>query len=106
MKTRLTALAFVTASFFAGTALAASEPSAAPADASKIEPIPGYDHLEVHAPYRGETVLASIWYPASDRTYAVPIGENPIFFGTGRARRSGGPDRQTSADPSLPRLWR
>ena len=44
--------------------------------------LPGYDRMEVRSPHRAWPLAASVWYPAGARTYAVPVGDNPIFHGT------------------------
>ncbi|GGD28088.1 alpha/beta hydrolase family protein [Aureimonas glaciei] len=62
--------------------LAAPPAPAAAAGRSDIEALPGYDRFDVVAPHRAVLVPASIWYRASARTYAIPIGENPVFRGT------------------------
>ncbi|NDW03034.1 hypothetical protein GTK09_01210 [Jiella sp. 40Bstr34] len=47
-----------------------------------VEPLAGYDRFDITASHRAVLVPGSIWYPASTRTYAVPIGDNPVFTGT------------------------
>lgn len=42
----------------------------------------GYDRFDIKAQHRAVLVAGSIWYPAAARTYAVPVGANPVFEGT------------------------
>jgi predicted dienelactone hydrolase len=56
--------------------------TAAAAASADIPALAGYDRFDVVAPHRAVLVPASIWYRASARTYAIPIGENPVFTGT------------------------
>ncbi|MCX8995593.1 hypothetical protein NOF55_00540 [Rhizobiaceae bacterium BDR2-2] len=52
------------------------------ATSTLADPLPGYDRLDIEAPHRAAPVAASLWYPAGETTYRVPIGENAIFYGT------------------------
>ncbi|WP_417667189.1 alpha/beta hydrolase family protein [Roseibium sp.] len=44
--------------------------------------LPGYDRFDIQAGHRGTLVQGSVWYPAGSRTYAVPVGDAPLFHGT------------------------
>lgn len=50
-----------------------------PLRAALAEPIPGYDRLEITTDHRARLVAATIWYPAGDTTYRVPVGDGPII---------------------------
>ncbi|MDO5612909.1 MAG: hypothetical protein Q4G14_06655 [Paracoccus sp. (in: a-proteobacteria)] len=39
----------------------------------------GNDRLDIDAPHRARLVSGLIWYPAGASTYAVPIGDGPLF---------------------------
>ncbi|WP_245515042.1 alpha/beta hydrolase family protein [Jiella endophytica] len=82
----LAVLAILAASLPGAQAQAASDeapvPSAEPPAPSRIEPLAGYDRFDVRAAHRGVLVAASIWYPASDRIYAAPVGGNAVFEST------------------------
>lgn len=41
--------------------------------------LPGYDRFDLIAAHRARPVAASIWYPAANPTYGVPVGDGPIF---------------------------
>lgn len=41
--------------------------------------LPGYDRFDLSAEHRARPVAASIWYPAANPTYRVPVGDGPIF---------------------------
>ncbi|MFD1694770.1 alpha/beta hydrolase family protein [Roseibium aestuarii] len=44
--------------------------------------LPGYDRFDIASPHRSQLLSSSLWYPAGSRTYAVPVGDNPLFEGT------------------------
>lgn len=50
--------------------------------ASAEELLPGYDKMRIEAPHRGQSIDASIWYPAGRKTYKGLVGDNPVFRGT------------------------
>ena len=56
--------------------------------------LPGYDRLDVRAEHRAWPIAASVWYPAARATYAVPIGDNPIFRGVPAFVGAAMPDEQ------------
>jgi len=41
--------------------------------------LPGYDRFDLSVEHRARPVAASIWYPAANPTYRVPVGDGPIF---------------------------
>lgn len=41
--------------------------------------LPGYDRFDLSAAHRARPVAASVWYPAANPTYRVPVGDGPIF---------------------------
>lgn len=49
---------------------------------AEAETLSGYDRFDIKASHRSHLIQGSVWYPAGSRTYAVPIGDNPIFHGT------------------------
>ncbi|MBP0617999.1 alpha/beta hydrolase family protein [Jiella mangrovi] len=73
-----TLAAALCASLPAGTAPA----DAAPTQAVPIEPIAGYDRFDIRVDHRAVLVAGSIWYPATARTFTVPVGDNGVFEGT------------------------
>ena len=86
MPRRLSLLACLSSLLLAGSAIAAPDEAAttkaaAPA-AGPVEPLAGYDRFDVAAAHRAVLVPGSVWYPASTRTYAITIGDNPVFHGT------------------------
>ncbi|WP_417684510.1 alpha/beta hydrolase family protein [Roseibium sp.] len=44
--------------------------------------LPGYDRFDIRSAHRSQLMQASVWYPAGSRTYAVPVGDSPLFHGT------------------------
>ncbi len=42
----------------------------------------GYDRFDIKAAHRSQLMQGSVWYPAGSKTYAVPVGDNPLFHGT------------------------
>lgn len=51
-----------------------------PAFAAETE-LAGYDRLTIQAAHRAKLMDASIWYPAGNKTYKAPIGDNQLFYG-------------------------
>lgn len=86
MPSRLSLLACLTSLLLAGPAFAAPDegtsPQAATPASGPVEPLAGYDRFDVVAAHRAVLVPGSVWYPASARTYAITIGDNPVFHGT------------------------
>lgn len=86
MPSRLSLFACLASLLFTSPTLAApdegtSQPVAAHV-AGHVEPLAGYDRFDVAAAHRAVLVPGSVWYPASARTYAITIGDNPVFNGT------------------------
>ncbi|TKA94741.1 hypothetical protein FAZ78_20655 [Cereibacter changlensis] len=51
----------------------------APVLPAAADMLPGYDRFDLSAAHRARPVAASIWYPAANPTYRVPLGDGPIF---------------------------
>lgn len=85
MPSRLFLLACLTSCLLAGPAVAAPDEATSPQAAAPVtghvEPLAGYDRFDVVAAHRAVLVPGSVWYPASARTYAITIGDNPVFSG-------------------------
>ncbi|MCB8838287.1 hypothetical protein [Aurantimonas sp. VKM B-3413] len=86
MTIRRPLLAGIAALLLASAAHAASPAGVSPHAGSVATEtalqLPGYDRFDIRAKHRSVLVAGSIWYPAAARTYAVPIGANPVFEGT------------------------